>query len=142
MELKMVAKSSRKLFRKGYFGPPRIFFLHRDESIGENVIFRRSRPVAEYQKLLPEILKSVHLDPETLCTWSQTAGCSCGCTPGFIMTAKGRWDIVAVVEGEHSSIDPNALQVAGDRAAKILRYFADMVGIDPSSLEEPPQTIH
>jgi|LSQX01.3.fsa_nt_gb hypothetical protein len=40
--------------------------------------------VRRYRKVLPEILKQAGI-PEAKASWSWKAGCSCGCTPGFIL---------------------------------------------------------
>lgn len=70
---------------------PRVYFFH-DESILENLENRRSRPYNEYRKLMPEVLKKANKNPDfadipenTKAAWSQKAGCSCGCSPGFIL---------------------------------------------------------
>lgn len=65
---------------------PRLYVWPEDETVFENLLAgRRSRPVELYRKLLPEILERFGLPEDTKATWSQKAGCSCGCSPGFIL---------------------------------------------------------
>ncbi len=40
--------------------------------------------IRRYRKVLPEILKQAGI-PEAKASWSWKAGCSCGCSPGFIL---------------------------------------------------------
>jgi len=65
---------------------PRLYISVDSESMAENFAFRFDRPVAEYRKLLPQILAALGLPADTKAAWSQKAGCSCGCSPGFILT--------------------------------------------------------
>jgi len=63
----------------------RVYFWPKGESVWENLENRRSRPHKEYRKLIPEVLERIGADPEAVkLSWSQKAGCSCGCSPGFI----------------------------------------------------------
>ncbi len=59
----------------------RLYVSIKDENMLENLLNRRNRPVAEYKKLLAPVFKML----DTKARWSQTAGCSCGCSPGFIL---------------------------------------------------------
>lgn len=68
---------------------PRLYISIADEKLLENFAFRFDRPVAEYRKLLPEMFKKLGLPATTTARWSQKAGCSCGCSPGFILTGSG-----------------------------------------------------
>jgi hypothetical protein len=62
----------------------RIYFWHEDESILENFGNRVSRPVDVYRKFLPQVAVALGLPEDTKFRWSQYAGCSCPCSPGFI----------------------------------------------------------
>jgi len=65
----------------------RIYFFFEKETITENLFYgRHNRPQREFRKLLPEVFKKMNKEPMEV-KWSQFAGCSCGCSPGFI--AKG-----------------------------------------------------
>jgi hypothetical protein len=63
----------------------RIYFFHEKETILEGFFYGRdNRPQKEYRKLLPEVFKRMDKEPMEV-KWSQNAGCSCGCSPGFIV---------------------------------------------------------
>ena len=62
-----------------FYQASRVYVWPRGESILENLCNRRSRPYTEYRKLLAG--KSFMEKAR----WSQKAGCSCGCSPGFIL---------------------------------------------------------
>lgn len=61
----------------------RIFVWVKNESLSENLMNRRNRPVTEYRKLVKEVLESLQVDGKI--SWSQHAGCTCACSPGFIL---------------------------------------------------------
>lgn len=46
---------------------------------------RISNPVRAFRAVLPEILERLGIPTETKAAWSQTAGCGCGCSPGFVL---------------------------------------------------------
>lgn len=65
-----------------------MYFFPQGESIMEQFVNRRNRPVSEFRALLPKVFEQTdfadlwnegHIEP----TWSQKCGCSCGCSPGF-----------------------------------------------------------
>ena len=58
---------------------------------------RHTRPIAALRKLLPEALDKVDIT-FTKARWSQKAGCSCPCSPGFIIDTEG-WEDVHVSYG-------------------------------------------
>ena len=62
-----------------------IHFFHENESILENLMERHSRPSKLYKELFPKIKAKLSLSNDIEATWSQKAGCSCGCSPGFIV---------------------------------------------------------
>ncbi len=41
--------------------------------------------IKKFKNCLPCILKEVGIPENTKASWSQKAGCSCGCSPGFIL---------------------------------------------------------
>jgi phage/plasmid-associated DNA primase len=62
-----------------------------DESIMENLMNRRSRPINVYRKLAYQALEQIGYTKEDVkLNWSQYAGCSCPCSPGFIATFSDR----------------------------------------------------
>jgi hypothetical protein len=60
----------------------RIYVWERGETIMQNLLNRRNRPTKLYRELLKD---EQFMDGAR---WSQTAGCSCGCSPGFIASAR------------------------------------------------------
>lgn len=64
-----------------------LYFFPVGETLIDNIAERRRRPIKEYRKLIPEVCASVGVtNPQDLkFSWSQKAGCSCGCSPGFIV---------------------------------------------------------
>lgn len=78
----------------------RIYCWPEGESVIENLINRRSRPLKEFRKVAIDGLKTIGANPDSLTLkWSQKAGCPCGCSPGFI------------VDGWDSAISRNDLHV-------------------------------
>lgn len=55
------------------------------ESIFQDFMYRADRPHAEWKPLVIKALKDAGIEFESL-RWSQKAGCSCGCSPAFIVT--------------------------------------------------------
>lgn len=64
---------------------PRVYIHPEGESILENFVNRRSRPWAAYTPLMDTLVKALKLDGLTY-EWSQYAGCTCPCSPGFIVS--------------------------------------------------------
>lgn len=66
---------------------PRIYFSPVRETIVDNFQARWSRPYNEYRKLLPQVLEQAGISLQYVkkIRWSQKAGCSCGCSPGFVV---------------------------------------------------------
>lgn len=62
-----------------------------NETIVENLFNRHYRPKKALRELLPEVFAKAGVHPDAIhaCVrqsrWSQKAGCSCGCSPGFIV---------------------------------------------------------
>lgn len=75
---------------------PRIYFwaADKEESVIEQFGNRWNRPYKLYRTLMPEVLLRLGVRKDAKYTWSQRAGCSCGCSPGFILKEKdsdGGW---------------------------------------------------
>ncbi len=81
---------------------PRVYFHHDGETVLENLHKRRGRPVWDYRALLPKVFDMVQdqIDisfDKVEHRWSQKAGCSCGCSPGFILSgAETLWHDIHV----------------------------------------------
>lgn len=58
-----------------------------NESIIDNLDNRRHRPSAIYKEVVAKAFAAIDIDEETTgkLRWSQNAGCSCACSPGFIV---------------------------------------------------------
>lgn len=67
---------------------PRMYFWPKNESVMENFANRHNRPVDEYRKLIPDVLKQVFEVPQTYrARWNRFAGCRmCPCSPGFVVS--------------------------------------------------------
>ena len=69
----------------------RIYFWPGKETVMENLVNRRSRPYNEFRKLMPQVFAKLRdegvlsADVTPKVRWSQYAGCSCPCSPGFIV---------------------------------------------------------
>jgi len=68
----------------------RIYVNPTGETVLANLANRRTRPYNEYRKLFPQIRAELAQQgydlPETAkISWSQYAGCSCPCSPGFVV---------------------------------------------------------
>ena len=74
----------------------RLFVNIEDETILENLANRRNRPIAAYRKIAEQALIEAGIDFYQL-NWSQKAGCSCPCSPGFIVKGSTRKDIYVTI---------------------------------------------
>ena len=85
--------------RKEFHSYPRIYIFTKGESIIENLENRRQRPATTYKKeLLPKLIENIKPLQGAKIRWSQKAGCSCGCSPGFIVEIAKSFDIFVTVE--------------------------------------------
>jgi hypothetical protein len=68
----------------------RMYFWPEKETILENLLNRHDRPHLEYKKLIKLALVEAGIElsqaKSTKARWSQRAGCSCPCSPGFILS--------------------------------------------------------
>lgn len=71
--------------QRSYNAKPRLHVWIDGESVIENLAYRTNRPSKLYRTMLPEILRRLGLPADTKATWNQKAGCSCGCSPGFVL---------------------------------------------------------
>jgi hypothetical protein len=71
---------------KARWKPSRVYIFPQGESLLDNLQNRKSRPYNEYRKqVMPAVIKALGLPAGTKVKWSQYAGCSCPCSPGFIV---------------------------------------------------------
>ncbi len=73
--------SSRKIDRKC----PRVYFFEKNESVLSHLHRRYYHPHQEYRKLLPQVYEQLDFPLGVKAKWSQYAGCSCPCSPGFTL---------------------------------------------------------
>jgi hypothetical protein len=82
-----------------YTAQPRIYVYVNDFDVIEDLENRFRRPHKVYRRYAVEALETLGMtDPKF--SWSQKAGCSCGCSPGFIVSEDNRvvngtryWDL-------------------------------------------------
>lgn len=76
----------------------RVYIEHEKESIAENLLTRFSRDVSAYKtQVVPILCQILNLTSRDF-SWSQKAGCSCGCSPGFRLASRG-YDVFMTVRG-------------------------------------------
>lgn len=80
-------KRSYAYDRRGYSAAPRMYVSVKDETILDNLMNRGRRPYNVYKTLLRSLDLNGVLDLGKL-QWSQYAGCSCPCSPGFILSSQ------------------------------------------------------
>lgn len=82
-----------------YNKKPRLYVWHEDSTVLEHLENRKQRP---YQIWKTDVVQPV-LDAlgmgDVKARWSQRAGCSCPCSPGFILDTPGHFDIYVTVKG-------------------------------------------
>ena len=79
-------KKVQRISQENGNAKPRLYIWVDKEAVLENLENRRKRPYTIYRMAVPEILKKAGFNSEGVkANWSQTAGCSCGCSPGFIL---------------------------------------------------------
>ena len=64
----------------------RVYVDEIGETIIENLVNRGARPVKAYKAIVLETLQHIDINDKRI-AWSQRAGCSCGCSPGFVLRA-------------------------------------------------------
>lgn len=86
---------------RDYAAKPKAYVFLEGESIFDNLVNRRNRPVKAYRGLLEMALADIG-EEEATYYWNQKAGCSCGCSPGFILsnTKDNKFDIFITLKQE------------------------------------------
>ena len=90
---------TRNRIDRGFTAKSRMYLFPKGENILENLQNRRSRPYKAYREMLPEIFEQLKLPHDTKVSWSQLAGCRCGCSPGFIFKERHGFDVFVKIEG-------------------------------------------
>lgn len=85
---------------RAYHKHPRLHIFVSGETLIENIQNRKSRPHQIYRAVLPAIFKQVGLPEDTKASWSQYAGCTCPCSPGFVLKDNyDHFDIYVDIKG-------------------------------------------
>ena len=67
----------------------RVYIWPEGESLLENIMNRRSRPTKLYRDILPGLREYLVANYGAYSgmsfRWNQKAGCTCGCSPGFVL---------------------------------------------------------
>jgi hypothetical protein len=88
-----------------------------EESIMENLIYRKSRPTKIYRDIINQVREQIQEEYKidlSEFVWNQRAFCSCGCSPAFLVLSDRGWNIRITVSGLANVAD----EVAVDRAAQ------------------------
>lgn len=80
---------TREHTAKDRFAKSRIYIEVQGETIMDNLMNRKSRPYQQYKALMPQIFDLLNIEHKPV-AWSQHAGCSCPCSPGFIIKEDNR----------------------------------------------------
>ena len=108
----------RRSYRAGH---TRLYFFPQGESVMDNLRNRRTRPHNVYRTFIPAALDLLRaksnteadykmveawMKPEKI-SWSQRAGCSCPCSPGFIVIGPGFKDFDIYVDiADENYVEP------------------------------------
>lgn len=99
---------------KQYDSKPRVYVSVKGESLLDHLQNRRERPSTLYKRAIGnkalEVLGLKEIDAQM--SWSQKAGCPCGCSPAFILKAKKdrycdmpRADVWVTVVGDDAVVE-------------------------------------
>jgi len=103
---RIVVTGSKKLDGEKYRAV-RAYVFAKGESILENLMNRRSRPIHVYRAALAVMLEQLNMDPALAdsARWSQKAGCGCGCSPGFVIPSLvGRYSLYCDVTAKKEEV--------------------------------------
>jgi len=92
-----------------YHSRPRVYVHVAGDTVLADFACRFDRPHKVYRTFLPAILAAIGADGAKA-NWSQKAGCSCGCSPAFILKdvpascfSGGPFDVFVTLGGDTSS---------------------------------------
>lgn len=103
MQIKEVTRTNRTMAasrtQREYFKEPRVYVDIEGETLMDDLMNRRSRPYNVFRKVVQDqALEALGVTSDThKLAWSQYAGCTCPCSPGFIVKRKvdAPWDAVS-----------------------------------------------
>jgi len=76
----------KRVTERNEWGRSRVYVWPEGESLIENLMNRRQRPYNVYKKeVLPKLFEQLGLPSTVRARWSRYAGCTCPCSPGFIL---------------------------------------------------------
>jgi len=83
IEIRKRTTTNRKAFNK----TARVYIWPNEkETVVEQMVNRRCRPHQQWRRdVMPKVIQELKLPFDTKYRWSQFAGCSCPCSPGFIL---------------------------------------------------------
>jgi hypothetical protein len=103
MKITVTTQPNYQQTRSRFKSKPRVYVYPAQETIMENLANRRSRPLNTYRAALRKGLSELGVDLSRVdYKWSQKAGCSCGCSPGFIVDG---WDPAIADKTVHIAIN-------------------------------------
>jgi len=98
----------------------RIYFGHKGESVIENFGNRAARPQALYRKFLPAVTEALGLTVKPKYVWSNYAGCTCPCSPGFICNGIKKVDVWVTLSGNAPVVVEGGEAIANNRIGQLL----------------------
>ena len=101
-----VSRRHRQSGSEPYRYNNKIYIFIDNESVMDNLMQRRSRPWMYYKKeIIPAVMKwleenenQVFMDIKSKhVSWRQRCGCSCPCSPGFVLGSSGSIDVFVTI---------------------------------------------
>ena len=89
MQITEITKRDHEVRRLQSRSKTRVFVWPKGESIMENLQNRRNRPHTAMKPFALRAAEALGVQVESI-SWSQNAGCSCGCSPGFVVKGDHR----------------------------------------------------
>lgn len=106
-----------------YEAKPRVYVSVPNENLFDNLVNRTSRPHTVWGDFLRQAIRQLEFSGQL--RWSQKAGCSCPCSPGFIWTdaplfnEPRRYDVWVTITGAPTVVEDDPARVA--RATAIMQ---------------------
>lgn len=96
--------------------PAKVYVGVENESILENLAYRHARPYEVWRPYVEKALKAEGIEFEKV-SWNRKAGCSCGCSPGFVIKGPGGRNVRGLAV--HILLEANAPKLAEGAAPRI-----------------------
>ena len=94
-----------------------------DESLMDNLIYRKSRPTKIYRDIINQVRDQITTEYGINLSeyvWSQKAFCFCGCSPAFLVLSDRGWNIRITVSGVDNVADETAKVRAASFGAELV----------------------